>query len=208
MSQPIMRGQFAMDQMRTNLLANAANTIDMYLRGPINITLTELNTNGNKIEGRSYTLPAWLYANSDDGTFTIAMPTALPNDITVDDPTRLTTCVYVINYTAGEEADNLWDDVERVREAVPAATAQQKATNRYRISEETQTKCDRFRKATGVDPETATFFPDFVKDAAQSTDTELDLIYIPTGAKRIGALVLKPYWTLDGVNVNPQPDGH
>ena len=200
-----------MDQMRTNLLANAANTIDMLLKGPVNITLTEIDTNGNKIVGRSYTLPAWLYANSDDGTFTIAMPTALPNDIAVDDPTRSTTCVYVINYTAGQDGDNLWDDVERVRETVPpAATDYQKATNRYRISEETQTKCYMFRKATSESlySDNPIYFPDFEQHAPQSTDTELDLIYIPKGAKRIGALVLKPYWTLDGVNVNPQPDSH
>ena len=215
MSQPIMRGQFAMDQMRTNLLAEAANTIDMQLKGPVNITLTAVSADGEKIPERSFVIPAWLYANSDDGTFTIAMPTALPTEKTNPyHTTRYVSYVYVIDYTVrdeqGEGGANLWDDVERVREAVPpAATDYQTSINVYRISEETQSKCYMFRKASTTTPASAnSFFPDFEQGAVQSTDREMDYIYIPPAAQRIGALVLKPYWTLDGVNVNPQPDGH
>ena len=150
MSQPIVRGQFAMDQMRTNLLAEAANTIDMQLKGPVNITLTAVTMGGEKIPERSFVIPAWLYANSDDGTFTIAMPTALPTEKTnPSHTTRYVSYVYVIDYTVrdeqGEGGANLWDDVERVREAVPpAATDYQKSTDVYRISEETQSKCYMF----------------------------------------------------------------
>ena len=204
-----------MDQMRTNLLAEAANTIDMYLRGPINITLTEMDATGAvKDASTPVIMPAWLYANSDDGTFTIAMPTALPTEKTNPyHTTRYVSYVYVIDYTVrdeqGEGGANLWDDVERVREAVPpAATDYQTSINVYRISEETSSMCFMFRREIGADPDTATFFPDFEQNALQSTDREMDYIYIPPAAQRIGALVLKPYWTLDGVNVNPQPDGH
>ena len=210
MSQPIMRGQFAMDQMRTNLLANAANTIDMYLRGPINITLTEMDANRMvKDASTPVIMPAWLYVNSDDGTFTIAMPTALPPEVTNN---VSTTGRYAIDYTVfdanGKAGDELWEGIQREAHAAPAATDYQKSKHEYKISEETQSKCYMFRTEIGQSDGTATFFPD-IDNLPYPDGRQLDLLYIPPGTTRIGALVMKPYWTFSGFSpVAGEPDGH
>ena len=193
-----------MDQMRTNLLASAANTIDMYLRGPVNITLTELDMKGDvKDASTPITMLAWLYANSDDGTFTIAMPTALPKEVTEK---TSTTGRYAIDYTVfdqdGNAGEDLWQGIQREAHKAPAATDYQKSKREYKISEETQSKCYMFRREIGADPATATFFPD-IDNVAYPDGLQLDLLYIPPGTTRIGALVMKPYWTLTKVEAAP-----
>ena len=215
MSQPIMRGQFAMDQMRTNLLAEAANTIDMYLRGPITLTLRGLSKGGGVLDGWEFKVPAWLYMNSDDGTFTIAMPTKLPEQITNDDRTE-TSGVFTVDYEVyqdeddDEVVDNFWNTIERIPNP-PATPSSAKSTDRLHISEMTTSKCYLFRSLKGVGTNKVSYFPECEQGGPDAKTTILDNLYIPPGTTRIGALVLKPYWTFSGFSATDAPapaDGH
>ena len=163
---PVVKGAYAMEQMQSAVSA-AADSVDMHLKGPVEITLE--GTSGE----HSVVVVAHLFMNTDDGTFTIALPFPLPADIGETE--------FRVNY--GTE---FWKDIERQRRT-PIGNAFAKE---YRISKTTSTGCYMYRKPVGS---ANNFFPDFEPYYA---GTELlDYLHIPEGTVRVGALVMHDYWT-------------
>ena len=168
-----------------------------YLCGPIPITLREVDQiNQVRQHVPAIHVEATVYVNPD-GTFTLIIPTALPED------RDTLTCVFNLYFP--QNSVSLWDGIEAVQHTPPERGEMH--YSKYLISERSESNCYLFRGEGGW----MNYFPDFPEYTAQyyprawvpPEGTPLDQLYIPDAATTIGTLVLKPYWTLRGAGPAP-----
>ena len=157
-----------MEQMQS-AVSGAANSIDMHVAGPSNITLFLLDDNNAPDVNHPFLMPAWMYVNSDDGVLTISLPSELPQEIRQSKNRKFLPFFFdaITNpQNAVFLADNLVFNEGTLTGAQPTWT---------RISESSLTNCFLF-----VD---------------DNIEANRIFLFIDDTAARIGSLVLDKRWT-------------
>ena len=167
MTRPIVKGAYAMEQMQS-AVSGAANSIDMHVAGPSNITLFLLDDNNAPDVNHPFLMPAWMYVNSDDGVLTISLPSELPQEIRQSKNRRFLPFFF-------DAITNPQNPVELEANLVFNEGELHRARSWTRISESSLTNCFLF-----VD---------------DNIEANRIFLFIDDTANRIGSLVLDKRWT-------------